>query len=159
MNGDKFETDSYSNSTDGHQFLEFNSAILYTSKHQLFIVKSYVSQDYIRRQWHLRNILRVYVLGLKSVATLKNLLTINLEGQYKTGWSSLKIKQNIELVCYLWLHTILDFMIKVRLLGKIPYTNMLKNKLNRSLHQICSCCFDQVLVLGFTQFEQKCILC
>ena len=78
INSDKSETDSYSKPTDGHQFLECNVAILYTSKNQWFIVKGYVLKDYICRNWHLKNTLRVYVLGLGSVVTSRNLLTINL---------------------------------------------------------------------------------
>ena len=78
VNDNKSETDFYSKPTDGHQFLECNSAILYTSKNQWFIVKGYILKDYICRHWHLKNTLRVYVLGF--VVTPRNLLTINLEG-------------------------------------------------------------------------------
>ena len=35
--------------------------------------------DYIRRHCHLKNILRVYVLGLGNAFTPRNVLTINLE--------------------------------------------------------------------------------
>ena len=87
-------------------------------------------------------------------------INCRLEGQQKTDQSSYQnIKQNMELVCHLWLHTILGFMIQVRSLEKILFIYMLNNKSNRSLHQPHLCCFGQVLVLGITQFEQKCTPC
>ena len=80
INGDKFETDLYSKPADCHQFLEFNSAHPIHIKNQLFIVKGYILKDYVCHHWHLKNTLRVYVLGLGNVVTPRNLLTINLEG-------------------------------------------------------------------------------
>ena len=61
-------------------FLNLTRQIPYTSKNQLFIVKVYVLEDYIRHHWHLKNTLRVYVLGLENGVTPRNLLTINFEG-------------------------------------------------------------------------------
>ena len=61
-----------------------------------------------------------------------------------------KQKKNTELVCHLWLHTILGFMIYVRSLRKTLSIYMMNNKSNRSLHRPHLCHFDQALVLGIT---------
>ena len=141
-------------------FLNLTRHIPYTSKNQLFIVKVYVLKDYFRHHQHLKNTLRVYALGLGNGVNPRNLLTINLEGQQKIEQSSQpNIEQNMELMYHLWLHTILGFMIQVRSLEKILFIYMQNSKSNRSLHQTHLCRFDQVLVLGITQFEQKCTPC
>ena len=53
-------------------FLNLTRHIPYTSNNQLFIVKGYVLKDYVRHHWHLKNTLRVYVLGLGNVITQRN---------------------------------------------------------------------------------------
>ena len=131
------------------RFLNLTWHIPYTSKNQLFIVKSYGLKDYVCRHWHLKNTLRVYVTVLGNVIILRNLQTINLEGQQKADWSRyLNIKPNMDLVRHLWIHTILGFMIQVGSLQKISFTYMPKNKSNRSLHQPHLCRFNQDLVKG-----------
>ena len=141
-------------------FLNLTLRIPYLSKNQLLTVLGYVLKDYVYHHRHLKNTLRVYVLGLGNVVTPRNLSTINLEGQQKTYQSSyLYIKRNMEPVCHLQLLTILGSMIQVVSLEKISYTYMLKSKLNRSLHQPHFCRFGLVLVLGITQFDQKCTPC
>ena len=112
INGDKFETDLYSKPTDCHQFLEFNSA------HPIHIKKSIVySQG-----------LRIKRLCSSSLAFEKHLDSIRswfgkrsypkklVDNQPRRVVESRpeqyqNIKQNMELVCHLWLHTILGFMI------------------------------------------------
>ena len=102
INGNKSERDPYSSSTDCHQLLEFNLA------HPLHIKKRIVYSQGLRiKKLCLPSlafaiILSSYVLGLGTVVTPRNLLTINLEGQQKTDQSSyLNIKRNMDLVCHL----------------------------------------------------------
>ena len=64
-------------------FLNLTRRIPYTSRNQLLIVKGYRLKDYVRRHWHLKNTLRVYVLRLGNVVAPRNLLTTNLEGSKK----------------------------------------------------------------------------
>ena len=61
-------------------FLNLTLRIPYLSKNQLLTVRGYVLKDYVHNHWHLKNTLRVYVLGLGNVVTPRNLSTINLEG-------------------------------------------------------------------------------
>ena len=102
INGNKSERDPYSSSTNCHQLLEFNLA------HPLHIKKRIVYSQGLRiKKLCLPSltfaiILSSYVLGLGTVVTPRNLLTINLEGQQKTDQSSyLNIKHNMDLVCHL----------------------------------------------------------
>ena len=69
INGDKFETGLYRNPLIVISFLNLTRHIPYTSKNQLFTVKGYVLNDYVRHHWHLKNTLRVYVLGLGNAVT------------------------------------------------------------------------------------------
>ena len=147
INSCKFETVLYSKPTDCHQFLYYDSVHPIHIKKSIVYCLGYVLKDYVRCHWHLKNTFRVYVLGSGNVVTPRNLLRINLEGQQKTHQSSyLNIKQNIELVCHLQLHTILGSMIQAGSLEKTSFTYMLENKSNRSLHQAHFCRFDQLLV-------------
>ena len=61
-------------------FLNLTFYILHMSKNQLFIVQGYVLKCYVSFHLHLKNTLRVNILGLESVVIQRNFLTINLEG-------------------------------------------------------------------------------
>ena len=113
-------TDLYSKPTDCHQFLELNSA------HPIHIKKSIVYSLGLRIK-RLRSSSLAFEKHRENIRSWfgkrgspRNLSTITLEGQQKIDWSSyLNIKQNMELVCPLWLHTILSFVIQVGSLQKI----------------------------------------
>ena len=81
INSDKFERNLYNVSLlIVISFLDLTQHILYTTKELLFIVNGYILKDYVCHHWYLRNTLRVYALGLGSIATPRNLLEINVEG-------------------------------------------------------------------------------
>ena len=98
INGEEFETDLYCKPTNCHQFLEFNSA------HPIHNKKSIVYSKGLRipRKMHLKNTLKVYVLGLASAVIPKNWLTIKLGGFLKANQSNyLKVAQRLGLVYHL----------------------------------------------------------
>ena len=74
------EADLYSKPSDCHQFLEFNSA------HPIHIKKPIVYSQGLRikrlcsSSLAFEKHLEIYVLGLGSVVTQRNLLSTNLEG-------------------------------------------------------------------------------
>ena len=102
INGNKSERDPYSSSTDCHQLLEFNLAHPLHIKERIVYSQGLRTEKLCLPSLTFAIILSSYVLGLGTVVTPRNLLTINLEGQQKTDQSSyLNIKHNMDLVCHL----------------------------------------------------------
>ena len=102
INGNKSERDPYSSSTDCHQLLEFNLAHPLHIKERIVYSQGLRTEKLCLPSLTFAIILSSYVLGLGTLVTPRNLLTINLEGQQKTDQSSyLNIKHNMDLVCHL----------------------------------------------------------
>ena len=80
-------------------FLSLTQRILFITKNRLCIAKGCVLKGCVPRKMHLKNTLKVYVLGLASVVIPKNFLTIKLGGFLKANHSNyLKVAQRLGLV-------------------------------------------------------------
>ena len=102
INGEEFETDLYGKPTEFHEFLEFNSTILFIIKNRLCIAKGCALKGCVPRKIRLKNTLKVYVLGLTSAVIPRNLLTIKLGGFLKAKQNSyLNVTQKPGLVYHL----------------------------------------------------------
>ena len=69
-------------------FLSLTQRILFITKNRLCIAKGCVLKGCVPRKMHLKNTLKVYVLGLASAVIPKNWLTIRLGGFLKANQSN-----------------------------------------------------------------------
>ena len=113
--GNKFETDVYSKPTDCRHFLEFCLKIVYRegSLIKRLYSSSLAFEKYLEsiRSWFGKSCFPEKLVDNQLRRTVKK-KTNKKKTKKKTRQSSyLNIKQNIELVYHIWLHTIFGFMI------------------------------------------------